>query len=107
MKKNSVRLSKNIIPLEYDIRLHPDLENFTFESIETIHLNVLQKIRIVTLHSKELEIETVKIGDVFAKISYNEGNETASFSFPSAIGLRARPKFIPAGKHKLTIVFKG
>ena len=107
MKNRNVRLSKNIIPLKYDIRLHPDLENFTFEGIETIHLNVLQKIRIVTLHSKELEIETVKIGDVFAKISYNEGNETASFSFPSAIGLRARPKFIPAGKHKLTIVFKG
>src|SRR3989344_3723972 len=107
MKNRNVRLSKNIIPLKYDIRLHPDLENFTFEGIETIHLNVLQKIRIVTLHSKELEIETVKIGDVFAKISYNEGNETASFSFPSAIGLRARPKFIPAGKHNLPIVFKG
>ena len=98
MKKSSVRLSKNIIPLEYDIRLHPDLENFTFEGIETIHLSILQKTRIVTLHSKELEIETVKIGDVFAKISYNKKTETATFTFP---------KNISTGKIKLTLVFKG
>src|SRR3989338_2407982 len=98
MKKSSVRLSKNIIPVEYDIRLHPDLENFTFEGIETIHLSILQKTRIVTQHSKELEIETVKIGDVFAKISYNKKTETATFTFP---------KNISTGKIKLTLVFKG
>ena len=98
MKKSSVRLSKNIIRLEYDIRLHPDLENFTFEGIETIHLSILQKTRIVTLYSKELEIETVKIGDVFAKISYNKKTETATFTFP---------KNISTGKIKLTLVFKG
>jgi len=102
MKNKNVRLSKNVIPIAYDIRLRPNLDNFTFEGMETIRLSVLQKTRIVTLHSKELEIETAEviIGNekVFAEISYSEKAETATFLFP---------KFIPAGKTRLNLVFKG
>ena len=71
MKSKSVRLSKNAIPIKYDIQLQPDLENFTFEGIETITLSVLEKTKILTLHSKELEIETAHMSDIWGKISYN------------------------------------
>jgi len=107
MKNKNVRLSKNVTPIEYKIQLQPDLENFTFEGIETITLSVLKSTKLITLHSKEIEIETAmisvptKIGTptrVGAKISYNEKKETATFLFP---------KIIPIGKIKLTIVFKG
>ncbi|MES3031675.1 MAG: M1 family metallopeptidase [Patescibacteria group bacterium] len=98
----NVRLSKNIVPIEYDIELKPDLDNFTFEGIETITLSILKPTKILTLHSKEIEIETAEVGlpqgKVFAKISYDEKSETATFTFP---------KIIPAGKVKLIIVFKG
>src|SRR3989338_9201490 len=100
----NVRLSGNITPRRYDIRLHPDLENFTFEGLETITLSILKPTRAITLHSRELEIETVHIlinrEKIFAKeILYNEKAETATFLFP---------KTIPAKKKtKLTIVFKG
>ena len=94
----NVRLSKAVVPIKYEIQLKPDLENFTFEGIETITINVLKKSKVLTLHSKEIEIETAHIDNVFGKISYNIKNETASFSFP---------KFVPAGKVKLTLVFKG
>lgn len=99
-KKNAknVRLPKHVVPIEYDISLRPDLENFTFEGVETIVLSILKRTKILTLHSKELQIETVRIGEVFGKVSYNEKTETATFSFP---------KFIPAGNTKLIIVFKG
>ena len=104
-KKNpakSVRLSKNIIPTEYDIQLKPDLENFTFEGIETITLDILKPTKTLTLHSKEIEIETAEAllpqGKVFAKISYNEKAETASFTFS---------KNIPKGITRVTLVFKG
>ncbi|MEK7104907.1 MAG: M1 family metallopeptidase [Patescibacteria group bacterium] len=102
MKKN-VRLSKNVVPTKYEIQLQPDLENFTFEGIETTTLSILKKTRYLTLHSKELEIETAKIivnkEKVFAKkISYDEKAETATFLFS---------KYIPTKKIKLTIVFKG
>ena len=98
MKLQDVRLSKNVIPSKYDIQLRPDLENFTFEGIEIIRLSILQKTRIITLHSKELEIGTVRLGEVFGGVFYNKKKETVTFSFP---------KVIPAGKIKLTIAFKG
>lgn len=100
-KKNpatSVRLSKNIIPISYHIELKPDLENFTFSGIETITLNILQKTRTITLHSKEIEIITADINKSFSKISYDKKSETATFTFPEAL---------PRGKHKLILVFKG
>src|SRR3989338_11180506 len=100
--EKNVRLSKNIAPIEYDIQLKPDLESFTFEGIETIKLSIIKPVKILTLHSKEIEIETASIlinrEKIFAKISYNEKSETATFVFL---------KMIPKGKTKLTIVFKG
>jgi len=102
MKKKSssknVRLSKNVIPLKYEIELKPDLQNFTFSGIETITLSILKKTNSLTLHSKEIEIDTADIGKIFAKISYNKKSETASFIFPKPLSI---------GKVKLTLVFKG
>ena len=110
-KKNlakSVRLSKDVMPLEYDIQLKPDLENFTFEGIETINLSLLKKTKTITLHSKEIEIITADIlngkdprhggaSKIFAKISYDKKRETATFVFPVFLN----------GKAKLTLVFRG
>ncbi len=105
MKNRSVRLSKNVIPTAYNIQLKPDLKNFTFEGIETITLLLKKPTKTLTLHSKEIEITTAKVGlwqkkedDIFGKISYNQKSETVIFAFP---------KLIPSGKTKLTIVFKG
>jgi puromycin-sensitive aminopeptidase len=98
-----VRLSKDIVPIEYNLELRPDLENFTFEGVETILISLLKNTKTITLHSKELEIETASVAykkeKIFAKkISYNVDRETATFEFRDAI---------PQGKVKLTLVFKG
>ncbi len=102
MKKENVRLSKSVTPISYNIELKLDLENFTFEGVETILISIFKKTHSITLHSKELEIETAEIllgkEKIFAKISYDVKKETATFLFP---------KLIPTGKFKLTIVFKG
>src|SRR3989344_4461118 len=104
-KKNTaknVRLSRNVVPIEYDIQLKPDLHNFTFQGIETINISILKPTKSLTLHSKELEIETVEVlinkEKVFGRISYDEEKETATFLFQ---------KNIAKGKIKLTLVFKG
>ncbi len=102
MKSKGVRLSKTVIPIKYDIQLRPDLENFTFSGIETIDLLLKKSTKFLTLHSKEIDVETADavIGKnkIFAKISYNEKNQTVTFAFP---------KLIPKGKIKLVIVFRG
>ncbi len=112
MQKKNVRLSKNVVPKEYDIQLKPDLENFTFEGIETITLDILKPTKTLTLHSKEIEIETAEVGlpqgKIFAKISYDEKSETATFTFPNPVRSREgsqRPS--TSNGTRLTIVFKG
>lgn len=101
-KLTGVRLSKHVIPVRYDIELKPDLENFTFEGVETITLNIRKKTKSLTLHSKELEIETAEIladgKKIFGKILYDKKKETATFVFP---------QLIPDGKNKLTLIFRG
>lgn len=97
-QRGGVRLSINVIPKVYEIELKPDLENFTFEGIETITLDIKESTKTLTLHSKEIEIVTADVGKVFAKISYNNKNETATFTFSKIIG---------KGKIKLVLVFKG
>lgn len=102
--KNKVRLSKDIIPLNYELTLQPDLENFSFEGFETITISISKPTKVITLHSKDLEIDTVSVEinkktKVFAnKISYDTKSETASFIFK---------EIIPKGKVKLNLVFKG
>jgi len=113
-KKNtpkSVRLDKDITPRKYNIEIKPNLLDFTFSGIETIELALSKPTKAITLHSKEIEINTASImfrkglsraepkEKVFAKsISYNEQAQTATFLFD---------KTIPGGSTKLTLVFKG
>ena len=98
-----MRLSKDIVPERYAIKLKPDLERFTFEGEETIAVNLLKSPKEITLHSRELDIEVAEIVEkdkkIFAtKISYDEKAETATFHFPVRI---------PQGEAKLRLVFRG
>lgn len=105
-KNTNIRLSKDIIPNKYEIQLQSDLKNFTFEGIETIYIFLLKNTKTLTLHSKNLEIETVyvfykkhKEEKIFAeKIIYDEKKETASFLFN---------KILKKGKIHIVIAFKG
>ncbi len=101
--KNEVRLPDWITPITYDIKLHPDLENFTFSGVENITFKSTKPTNQITLHSKDIDIETAHIAisktkKIFAEISYNEKNETATFTFPTKI---------KSGKNTLGLVFRG
>ncbi|MBI1838871.1 MAG: M1 family metallopeptidase [Candidatus Colwellbacteria bacterium] len=101
--KQGVRLPAHIKPLRYKISLKPDLEAFTFEGVETINLALGKSSNQVTLHSKELDIESAEVTSgkekTFAlKIDYDERAETATFTFPNKIR---------KGNIQLKIVFRG
>ncbi len=98
-KAKSVLLPSHVTPVRYNLTLKPDLENFTFWGKEVIDLVVDKEVKEITLHSKDIDIETAQAGVQFAnKISYDTKAETATFAFKNKI---------PKGKIKLTLVFNG
>jgi puromycin-sensitive aminopeptidase len=104
-KSSSIRLPAYITPTVYHVTLKPDLEAFTFEGEETIELILKKTTKVVTLHSKDLNITLAEMlpekkggVPVPASISYDEENETATFTFQ---------KSVIAGEYKLHIFFRG
>ena len=116
--QKSVRLPKSVIPLAYHLKLKPDLENLTFSGTESIEVNILKKTKKITLHAKELDIETAEFvlknppkqrkksrtpasanttKANFAKIVYEKDKETVTFYFSKTF----------FGKGKLVLFFKG
>ena len=52
------RLPRNVIPSCYEIRLSPDLENFTFAGEVKIHVDVQEPVREILLNSLDLHIHS-------------------------------------------------
>lgn len=102
-KKKSVRLLPHIKPEKYNLTLKPDLESFTFSGKEVINIKIDKSIKEITLHSKDIKIDTVELIQdkkiQFAhKISYDKKSETATFTFKEPI---------KKGKAKLSLIFEG
>jgi puromycin-sensitive aminopeptidase len=51
------KLSRLVLPLNYDLVLQPDLEKFTFSGHETLELEVVEPTNEIVLNASELEIE--------------------------------------------------
>jgi puromycin-sensitive aminopeptidase len=99
INKKSVRLPNHISPISYNLEIKPDLESFTFSGKEVIKFKTDKEISEITLHSKDLDIETVRCGEQFAsKITYNTKEETSTFYFKNKI---------KKGQSELSIIFSG
>jgi puromycin-sensitive aminopeptidase len=103
INKKSVLLPNHTSPISYNLTIHPDLESFTFSGKEIIKIKIDKDTKKITLHSKDLDIETVKYisknDEQFAtKITYDTDRETTTFYFK---------KIIKVGEGKLLIVFSG
>lgn len=98
------RLTKNVIPVRYQITLAPDLEQLTFSGQEVIDLIVNESTNLIKLNSLELEIKNVfvlfKSGEVLSSskhlISIEE--ETLTIEFDQELG---------PGSIQLNIEFSG
>lgn len=101
--KNNIRLEKHVIPSHYELLLHPDILAGTFSGKEIIKIKIRKDTKSITLHSKDIDIETVQYikngEEKFAtKITYDTKKETATFYFKNTI---------KEGLGKLSIVFSG
>jgi tricorn protease interacting factor F2/3 len=52
------KLDLNVIPVNYNIFLEPDLRKFEFKGVEKITIEVKKKTKIIKLHSKDLKIKS-------------------------------------------------
>ena len=72
------RLTDEVIPLSYELRMVPDLEKFTFSGKVEIEISVQFSTNSVTLHSKQLKINSCKIlngKQIPSKFKLDEANE--------------------------------
>uniref|UniRef100_A0A4W3JV94 Aminopeptidase n=1 Tax=Callorhinchus milii TaxID=7868 RepID=A0A4W3JV94_CALMI len=58
---NKMRLPNRIIPLHYDLLIHPNLTTLSFTGVAKIEVSVKQDTNSIVLHSKYLEITSATI----------------------------------------------
>lgn len=101
-------LPTNVKPSHYQVELVPNLADFTFRGIVTVHLSVADTTRTITANANDLVIHNAKANIVHLKseshqiassIRLDKGAETVVFEFPHDI---------PAGATcALTVEFAG
>ncbi|XP_062591652.1 puromycin-sensitive aminopeptidase-like [Saccostrea cucullata] len=91
-KKEFKRLPTDVKPENYNLRLQPDLQKFTFKGHETIDVKVVSSTNSITLNSEEIEIQTASYkaadaGDqsVKAEVKFEPENGVVVLSFPSPL----------------------
>src|SRR5437870_10015501 len=95
------KLPKEVLPVEYSVRIVPNIDKFTFTGTETVKLSVRSPVRQLVLNSLELKITDVSLdGKLLPKsaIKTDKKNELLILALPSEF---------PAGDHTLALSFTG
>lgn len=58
---NKIRLPKHVLPVHYDLLIHPNLTTLTFTGLTKIEITVTQQTNSVVLHGKYLQITKASI----------------------------------------------
>jgi len=102
MSDRDFRLSKNVVPTRYTLRIEVDLDRWHFEASERIDLTVRQPTTEVFLHAVDLDIRSVRAASgaqaQSATVSFNAEAETVRLQFAAPL---------PAGTARLEIEFSG
>src|SRR3989440_5108926 len=95
------KLPKQVVPLEYSIRIVPDVSKFTFSGSETVKLKASAPVHELVLNSLELEIAKASIDGTQLSpdaIKLDPNNELLTIALPNNL---------PAGEHVLGLEFSG
>ncbi|PYL54729.1 MAG: aminopeptidase [Verrucomicrobia bacterium] len=58
------KLPKELVPVEYTIRIVPNIDRFAFTGMETVKLSIRSPVRQLVLNALELEITEASVDDV-------------------------------------------
>src|SRR6266853_2010653 len=95
------KLPKEVLPVEYSVRIVPNIDKFTFTGTETVKLSVRSPVRQLVMNSLELKITDASLdGKVLPKsaIKTDKKNELLTLALPSEFA---------AGDHTLALSFAG
>src|SRR6266513_3554963 len=95
------KLSKEIVPLEYTIRIVPDVAKFTFAGTEQINIKAAASVRELVLNSLELEIEKASIDGTQLSpdaIKLDPNSELLTIALPNELAM---------GDHSIALQFRG
>ena len=95
------KLPKSVVPVEYSIRIVPNIDKFTFSGTETVKLNVRGPVRQLVLNALELEITEASLdGKALATsaIKIDKEKELLTLVLPSDLA---------SGDHTLALTFSG
>src|SRR6266545_2977661 len=97
------RLPSTITPERYEIRLTPDLSNWTFAGEQKVLIRVVEPVREIVLNAAELEFHSVSLKLPGGKMlpgsaRLDSDNEQATLDFPDTL---------PSGLCELQISFSG
>jgi puromycin-sensitive aminopeptidase len=102
MSDRDFRLSKDVLPVRYDLRIEVDLEQWRFDATAGIDITVRRPTAAVVLHAVELDIRSATAlvtGKKYAAaVRLNSEAETATLHFSEPL---------PAGRARLEIDFSG
>jgi puromycin-sensitive aminopeptidase len=86
LKSERILLPENVVPKHYELVLSPSLETLDFTCDMEVHVDVLEPVTTITMHSKEIVIETATIeGQSATDISYEEKDTTVTLTFANTI----------------------
>ncbi|XP_064598635.1 puromycin-sensitive aminopeptidase-like isoform X2 [Liolophura sinensis] len=103
-KKPFQRLPTDVVPVNYDIRLEPNLKTFVFKGSEKIDVQVNKPTSKIVINSADIEIQAASYqaagasDKVDAKVDFSVEDETVTFTFPADL---------QAGKGTLSLDFTG
>src|SRR5882724_5583902 len=95
------KLTKEVIPLEYCVRIVPDIDRFTFTGTETVKLSVRSPVRQLVLNTLDLKITHASLDSKAlpdSAITIDKKNELLTLALPSDVA---------TGDHTLALSFSG
>jgi len=95
------KLPKEVVPLEYCVRIVPNIDKFTFTGAETIKLSVRSQVRQLALNALELKITDASLDSKAlpeSAIKIDKKNELLTLVLPSEL---------TTGDHTLALSFAG
>lgn len=96
--KNVTKLYDTITPVNYILDLTPDISTFTFKGSEVATFSIATSSKELVWHGDTLKIQSAKISEQSAAVTYNKDEQTITFTFENEI---------EAGEHSLEIEFAG